>query len=235
MIYIGRLGHHRTRPVRHRFTYRTLHWLIDVDHVPQLARGLRFLGRIDGRDHFDGTEPDLRVAVDRFLAMRGIGRTDGRILMLAGARMFGYVFNPLTVFWRLDSDGRVNCAIAEVHNTYGQRHCYILHPDRDDQAQFPKRFYVSPFFPVAGEYHMRLPVPGEHLDLRVALRMAGRTAFVARLRGRARPLNAVNLIRHVLRQPWPTLQLAIRIRSQGIRLLLRGLPIFPQTPGGDVR
>ena len=80
--------------------------------------------------------------------------------MLAHARVLGYVFNPLTVFWCHRADGALACVVAEVHNTYRQRHAYLLRTDDRGRAQVPKRFYVSPFYPVDGGYRMCLPEPG---------------------------------------------------------------------------
>ena len=79
--------------------------------------------------------------------------------MLANARVLGYVFNPLTVYWCHRPDGELECVVAEVHNTYRERHCYLLRPDAAGRAETAKEFYVSPFLTVAGDYRMALPVP----------------------------------------------------------------------------
>jgi len=116
-------------------------------------------------------------------------------MILAHARMFGYVFNPLTVFWCHRADGTLACAVAEVHNTYRQRHAYLLHPDDRGRARAPKRFHVSPFYPVDGGYRMFLPEPGLHgrpgprsesLTLSVTLTRPG-GPFVRGHRARHRP------------------------------------------------
>ena len=93
----------------------------------------------------------------RFLAARGVDLGGGRVTMLAQARVFGYVFNPLTVYWCHRPDGTLACVVAEVHNTYRQRHAYLL--ARRSGAEVPKQFYVSPFYPVDGRYRMSLPEP----------------------------------------------------------------------------
>ena len=80
--------------------------------------------------------------------------------MLAHARVLGYVFNPLTVYWCHRPDGTLACVVAEVHNTYRQRHAYLLPADDRGRAEVPKQFYVSPFYPVDGRYRMSLPEPG---------------------------------------------------------------------------
>ncbi|MDJ0429145.1 DUF1365 family protein, partial [Rhodococcus fascians] len=69
----------------------------------------------------------------------------GTVTALLNARVLGYVFNPLSVYWCHDVDGSLRCVIAEVHNTYGQRHSYLIRPDGSDRAEVDKQFYVSPF------------------------------------------------------------------------------------------
>ncbi len=81
--------------------------------------------------------------------------------MLASARVFGHVFNPLSLFWCHDAAGELRCVVAEVHNTYGERHCYLLETDDAGRASVPKAFYVSPFNDVDGQYRMKLPEPGD--------------------------------------------------------------------------
>ena len=79
--------------------------------------------------------------------------------MLATPRSFGHAFNPLSVFWCHDRTGALACVVAEVHNTYGERHCYLLRPDADGHAGAEKAFYVSPFFAVDGRYEMTFTDP----------------------------------------------------------------------------
>jgi uncharacterized protein len=217
VIYQSTVKHIRTAPVRHAFSYRTYEWLVDLDEMPRN----RVLASFEARDHFGDPASSLRSNTDDFLAEHGIDLDGGRILLLTNARVLGYVFNPLSVYWCHHSDGRLAAVIAEVHNTYGGRHCYLLDPD---QANVDKEFYVSPFFPVDGAYRMHLPVPHEKLALTIALDRDGGRPFVASLRGRRRAATTAALLRH----PFVTVAVSARIRLQGIRLWARGLPVFPR-------
>ncbi|WP_433041171.1 DUF1365 domain-containing protein [Dactylosporangium sp. CS-033363] len=208
-LYECTLRHIRTAPVRHAFAYRTYQWLVDLDDRPDR--------RFRARDHFGDPAATIRSNVERFLAHRGVV-ADGRILMLTNARALGHVFNPLTVYWCHDRSGRLTAVIAEVHNTYGERHCYLLHTDPDGRAETGKAFYVSPFFGTGGRYRMRLPEPADRLALTVALDRDGGPVFTATLRGVRRPAGR--------RHPFTALAVSARIRLQGIRLLLRGLPVL---------
>jgi DUF1365 family protein len=148
--------------------------------------------------------------------------------MLASARVLGYVFNPLTVYWCHAATADLVAVVAEVHNTYGERHCYLLRPDVSGRAQVGKDFYVSPFLPVAGHYRMRLPEPADALRLAVTLDIGGRPMFAATVSGRHHPYTTRQLIRLIVRFPWVTALVTARIRWQAIRLLARRLRIIPR-------
>lgn len=214
--------------------HRTYLWLIDVDRPPRLPAPLRPLARFEARDHFGGTGPTIRAGLEKFLAAHGVAPPTGSVVMLAQARVLGHVFNPLSLFWCHDRDGELRCVVAEVHNTYGERHCYLLSPDEalregfHEEFRADKEFYVSPFFPVDGQYRMRLPLPGERLDLAVHLERADGRPFTATVRGRRLEATSGALVRAALRHPWPALAVSAAIRAQGIRLYLKGLPLQPR-------
>ncbi|MEW1779953.1 DUF1365 domain-containing protein [Streptomyces sp. NPDC086777] len=229
-LYACRITHVRTTPRRYRLRHRTYMWLVDPDHPPRLPLPLRPLARFDPRDHFTGDRPSIRAGLDDFLAGHGVHLDGGRVVMLTHARVLGYVFNPLTLYWCHGPGGEPRCVVAEVHNTYGGRHCYLLRPDGSGTARAEKEFYVSPFFPVDGGYRMRLPRPGELLGLTVHLDGADGRAFTATVRGTRRAATSAALLRLALRHPWSTLAVSAAIRVHGIRLYLRGLPVQPR-PG----
>ncbi|MFI6874333.1 DUF1365 domain-containing protein [Streptomyces sp. NPDC050400] len=230
-LYPCTVAHVRTGPVRHTLRHRTYLWLIDIDRPPRVPYPLRGFARFDARDHLGGDGTTLRARLTAFLTAQGIGLDPAeRVVMLAHARVLGHVFNPLTVYWCLAPDGTPRCVVAEVHNTYGERHCYVLHPDRTGAARADKEFYVSPFFPLAGHYRMRLPVPDGTLRLTVRLEAAGTPPFTATVRGVRRSATPFGVARTVLRRPLSTYAVSAGIRLHGIRLLLRGLRPLPR-PG----
>jgi len=231
-IYQCRLRHVRAAPVRHVFTHRTWMWLVDIDALPRLPRAARWLARFESRDHFGDPAATLRQNVDRFLAAHGVDAAGGRVLMLTHARSAGYVFNPLTVYWCYDAGGALACVLAEVHNTYSERHCYLLRADQHGRAMVvPKQFYVSPFYEVAGRYVMSLPEPGERLSLTVTLHPSSGPPFAAQLRGTRRAGTWQGLLRAWSRRPFPALTGMLFIRGHGIWLYLRGLPVVARPAG----
>lgn len=228
-LYETEIAHTRVTPFRYALRHRTYMWLVDLDDLPALPVPLRPLARFDPRDHFDGDAPTLRAGLDARLAAHGVHDADGHVLMLTHARVLGHVFNPLTLYWCHDRARRPVCVVAEVHNTYGGRHCYVLRPDARGRAETAKQFYVSPFLDVEGVYRMRLPLPGDRLDLTVQLRHPdGTRPLTATVRGVHRPAGTRNLLAAALRHPWPTLGVSADIRRHGIRLYLKGLPVRPR-------
>ncbi|MEV8127389.1 DUF1365 domain-containing protein [Streptomyces sp. NPDC085944] len=224
-LYPCEIGHIRLDPIRYTLRHRTYMWLVDLDHLPELPLPLRPLAGFRARDHFTGDAPSLRAGLERFLASRGVDLEDGRVLMLTHARVLGHVFNPLTLYWCHGPDGTPRCVVAEVHNTYGERHTYLLTPDEAGVAHADKDFYVSPFLPVDGAYRMRLPPPAARLELTVRLDRPGARPFTATVRGTRREATPGALLRLALRHPLSTLAVSAGIRRHGIRLYLRGLPV----------
>ncbi|MGB3441589.1 MAG: DUF1365 domain-containing protein [Actinophytocola sp.] len=221
ILYTAKLTHVRRRALTRRFTHHVRLWLADVDDLPR-SRLMSFRAA----DHLGSPDRSIRDNLTTWLATQGIP-APGRVLMLTAPRSLGYVFNPLTVYWCDDAAGAPLCVVAEVHNTYGERHCYLLRPDERWQAEADKAFYVSPFLDVSGQYRMRLPPPGERLSLTIALRQDDEPAFTATLTGRR--VGAFTRRRALAY----TLSLVpqrtrLLIQRHGIALWLRKLPVVPR-------
>lgn len=229
-IYRTRIRHVRGGPIRHAFEYRGYSWFVDLDDVPRLPVWLRPFARFDARDHFDRspTPVTLRAGLDAVLAEAGIDPRERRVTALLGARVLGHVFNPLSLYWCHDRDGTLDCVVAEVHNTYGGRHSYVVRPDATGRAEVAKEFFVSPFNPVAGRYRLRVPEPAERLAISVTLHRDGHAPFVATMRGTRVPATVAGVVGTVLRAPLAPQLVSARIRIQGVALWLRGLPVVPR-------
>ena len=230
-IYRTTITHSRQEPVRHSFEYRSYSWYVDVDDLPRLPWWLRPFARVRASDHFsDPVQGTLRERLDTFFTDRDLAVPEGRITALLQARVLGYVFNPLSVFWCHDRDGLLRHVIAEVHNTYGERHAYLL-PPADLPVVTAKEFYVSPFNPVDGYYLVRAPRPDTEVDISVALHRDHRQAFpefIANMRGQRRPATTGQVAIMQIISPLAPFVVAARIRIQGIKLWLRRLPVVPR-------
>jgi len=229
-LYECRVAHARTVPLRNVFAYRTYQWLVDLDDMPRPGPVSRLFADFRARDHLGDPHLSIRENIGRLLRARGVDLDGGRVLMLTNARVLGYVFNPLTVYWCHRADGSVACVVAEVHNTYGQRHAYLLRTDDRARARAAKEFYVSPFYPVDGEYRMSLPPPGAKLALSVVLSRPSGDSFTAGLHGYRIPVTGRALAGAAARHPWSTVLITLRIHVQGIKLCLRGLRTVARPP-----
>lgn len=229
----GTVSHSRRTPLRHSFTHGQYQWLVDVDHLPRLPRPVRPLARFDARDHLDGGRlgGGIRGDVERFLAARDVQLApEDRVVMLANARVLGHVFDPLSVFWCLRPDGSLLAVVFEVHNTYGERHAYLLDVGDDGTASVDKAFYVSPFNDTRGEYAVRLVLRPDAVAVTVALDRDGERILTAVTRGTPEPATARALLRLVRRHGLMTQRVTALIRLHGIRLWLRRLPVLPRPP-----
>ena len=227
-IYRTTISHSRQAPVRHSFEYRSYSWYVDVDDLPRLPWWLRPFARFRASDHFANPQHgSLRDRLGAFFADRDLAAPEGRITALLQPRVFGYVFNPLSVFWCHDRDGRLRHVIAEVHNTYGERHAYLL-PPADLPVVTAKKFYVSPFNAVDGYYLVQAPRPDSEVDITVELHRDRAPAFTANLRGQRRPATNRQVVTMQIISPLAPLVVAARIRIQGIKLWLRRVPLVPR-------
>ncbi|TDT80479.1 hypothetical protein DFO47_104379 [Arthrobacter sp. AG258] len=224
-IYRTAISHVRQTPLKNAFTYRSYSWFVDVDDLPRLPRLLRLLAEFRAGDHLGDPGASFRANVERYLRTQGIEPDGGPIHMLTSARVFGYVFNPLTLFWCYGTNGELRCVVAEVHNTYGERHCYLLRTDPSGRASVPKAFYVSPFNDVDGEYRMKLPAPGERLAVSIVLEREGHRPFVATMDGKRKPATIRNILAAAVAVPAAPMLVSALIRLQGVKLWARRLPV----------
>jgi uncharacterized protein len=213
-IYDSVITHSRRAPLRHSFSNRTHLWLVDLDALPDHG----VLARFGARDHLGDPVRSIRENVEAFLAADGIDVTGGRILMAANARAFGYCFNPISVFWCHDVAGDLAATVVEVHNTYGDRHAYLVHPDERGRARVPKAMYVSPFHGTDGHYELTVPVPTERLRIVVRLVTDDGSVFDAALRGRATDAGPLRVAPAAIRG-------SALIRMHGVWLWARRLPL----------
>jgi DUF1365 family protein len=230
-LCVGSLMHHRIGAPEHRFAYPLYMLLLDLDELPDLDRRLRLLGHNRPRplsfrdgDHLGGDAGPVRDKVESFLRREGIEPPGGRILLLTHPRVFGYVFNPVSFFYCYEPGGALATRVAEVNNTFGDRHAYA----GSVSAWTDKKvMHVSPFFSMAGSYLWDLPEPdGERIEARVDLAREGRRLLKARLTLRPEPLTDRALAWALLRYPFMTLKVAGAIHFEALRLWRKGARVF---------
>jgi DUF1365 family protein len=226
----------------HRFQYRVMSLLIDLDRLDEAAGMSRIFGINRGglfsfheHDHGPRDGTPLRVHVGRVAAAAGLDLTDGRVRLLCYPRLLGYAFNPLSVYYCEDRTGQLVLLIYEVRNTFGEVHSYIcpVMPGQDSPAGIrqdqEKTFYVSPFIGMAMQYHFRMVPPREDVKIRILETDSEGPLLAATFHGRRRPLSTGNLLRAFCALPAVTLKITFAIHYEAARLWLRGARLVPRT------
>jgi DUF1365 family protein len=234
-LYAGPVMHQRLKPFGHRFRYDVAAILVDLDRLDELPRlsplisHNRFnLFSIHDRDlgAADATAPAEHA--EALLREAGLQIEGGRNLLLTYPRILGYVFNPLSIYWRYDRSGVLRAVIYEVRNTFGERHAYVapvapgeLGPAGLTQSR-DKRFHVSPFLGMALRYQFRLRPPGETIALRILETDGEGPILAATFFGRRIALTSASLLRSAIRLPFLMLTVIAAIHWEALKLWLKG-------------
>lgn len=244
-LVFGEVRHLRLRPVRHGFHYPAFFMQVPADRLSGSAAGNWLFGlnrrgllSFHERDHGDGSACAVQW-LRALLADAGIA-ADGEIWLQAFPRVLGYAFKPVS-FWHChDLAGRCTAIVAEVNNTFGERHCYLLAdprgaPLRQGQTlRADKRFHVSPFCQVSGSYRFRFLETDTRVVARVEHHDEVGPLLLTSMSGERRPLTARNCLRALLGHPLFTLGVIARIHWQALRLFVRRVP-FQTKPAPPAR
>ncbi len=245
-LFVGKVWHRRWKPRSHQLDYRVFSALIDLDELPELARRSRVFAHnrfnlfsLMDRDFGPGDGAPLKPWVAAQLRRAGLPAEDLRVELLCYPRILGYAFNPLSVYFcRRASDAALIAILYEVHNTFGERHCYLIpaEPGADGTLRqaCAKSFYVSPFMEMASEYRFRIlppaahPAEGDRLAVVIHQRDAtGRlldASFVARRRG----WSDAALLSLLATHPLMTVKVIAGIHWEALKLWRKGLKLVPR-------
>jgi DUF1365 family protein len=237
----GLVRHHRLRPAEHRFQIPTAFLLLPMRALrerpePALARNRRALFSFHDADHGDGRADALAWLLE-LLAAEGVSDADGEVWLQTYPRMLGYVFKPVSFWYAHRRDGSLAAVVAEVNNTFGERHAYLLAGPCLGWAReigAGKVFHVSPFCEARGTYRFRF--------LRTAARIVARVdhddehgeLLRTSVSGAMEPLTAAAVRRVLAAMPLLTLAVTARIHWHALRLWAKRVPFFPK-PAPPVR
>ncbi|WP_281783989.1 DUF1365 domain-containing protein [Sinimarinibacterium flocculans] len=231
-LYATRVMHRRRVPPLYRFVYRVFYLLVDVDRLDALSSRLRLFSverfnllSLRTRDHGDGR--GLRAWAESLLGSRGIELDGGRIRLLTFPRVLGFAFNPISLWYCEHRDGRLRAVIAEVNNTFGEKHSYLLASDGaplpyDVPIEKEKVFHVSPFLDRLGQYRFTLGAPDARVRVAIHETREGEAILDATLAGERRALTDAAILGQVLRMPWMTAKVVAGIHWEALKLWLRG-------------
>ncbi|HET7797517.1 MAG TPA: DUF1365 domain-containing protein, partial [Nevskia sp.] len=228
--------HRRLIAPFYRFVYTVFYVVWDIDRIDEAVAPLRLFSHnrfnllsFRDADHGSGaTAPGaLRAWAEALLASAKIDLDGGRIRLLAFPRLFGFAFNPISMWYCEHRDGTLRAVIAEVRNTFGEKHCYLLASDGQPMPyQQPhekdKCFHVSPFFDLVGRYRFTLEDPGERLRVVIHETRDGVPILDATLAGERVALSDGAIVRQVLRMPLMTFKVVAGIHWEALKIWLRG-------------
>ncbi len=241
-LYVGEVIHQRFTPRRHRLRYRMFQMLFYLDELPSLAQRLKLFSHngfnafsFHDADHGDGADGSLRAYVDRILAKAGLVINGGRVALLCMPRLFGHVFNPISIYYCFDVDKKLVAMIYEVNNTFGQRHTYLIPVDNTIGGMVKqscvKGFYVSPFMDMDMNYEFKLTTPGGTIATVVnGSDPAGEPLIFAAFTGRRREFTDQALVAVLLAYPFLTLGVVVAIHWEALKLFLKGVKLRDRPP-----
>jgi uncharacterized protein len=245
-LYEGMVMHARIKPFAHRFSYRVFSLLTDIDQLPALGRLSRLFSinrfnivSFHEKDHIDPRisplEDGIRAYVDRLLDTAAVLRP-ARVLLLAYPRIFGHVFNPISVYYAFKAEGALSAVIYEVRNTFGERHSYVCPVEQGEMSAAGlrqsrnKNLHVSPFMGMRARYDFRLSAPSSELKLRILERDDQGPLLAATFSGEALTLSSRNLVSLLVRLPLLGLKVAGLIHFEALRLWLKGAKFHRSPP-----
>ena len=248
-LFTGSVMHARLKPVSHRFSYQVFSVYLDLDRLADVDRASpvfsvdRFnLLSFDQKDHGRRDGSSVRSYAEDLIVRAGIQEAGGKCFLLCFPRVLGFVFNPLSIYWRFDASGSLIAIIYEVSNTFGQSHAYVAPVARRDRRpcrllrqEADKEFYVSPFLDMKLKYRFRLAPPDDRLHVRILETDGCDPVLAAAWSGRRQPFETRFLLKAFVEIPLLTFKVVCAIRWQALRLWFKGLRFQPRPkPPQDV-
>ena len=229
-VVTGKVMHRRRHPVDNHFVYPVFFLLLRLDELKDDTSLLFGVNRkrpvsFNFRDYGDGRDPEIWVR--ELLQEHGVNDCGGPIWVQTFPRLLGYLFNPVSFWYCTRPDATVGAIVAEVNNTFGDKHYYLLTPNPDldgfSGLRAAKRLYVSPFYPVEGEYRFDFNTDFDSPRVKIDYFKDGKLQLNTAIHGASRPLSTSSLAAAAIRQPFLTLGVIAKIHWQALRLWLKGV------------
>ncbi|MBX2867542.1 MAG: DUF1365 domain-containing protein [Acidiferrobacterales bacterium] len=236
-IYVGNVRHRRFTPVDHLFQYRITMLLLDLDHLdsdlgvlPLTSARVPAIGWFRRRDYAGDQSENLKSYILRQVEAETGAKPDGKVLLLTHLRYWGFIMNPISIFYCYNQSSELVATVLQVTNTpWREKILYVL-PSRftgkNYQVQFQKRMHVSPFNPMDMQYHCRLQIPGRTLFFHLENYQSNEKITDATMVFKHHEMTPWRLALLVLTQPAMTLRVGLGIYWQALRLWVKRTPVF---------
>ncbi len=234
-IYSGFVTHRRFKPKRHFFSYKTFSLLIDLNEIENLNKKINFFSynkfnilSFYDVDHGPRDGNSLISWVNSTLADAKINIGSGTIKLLCYPRFFGYVFNPLSIFYCYDENSKLKAVLYEVKNTFNEQHTYVFSTSPSSNLilhKCDKKFYVSPFMEMETFYNFRLLNPGKTLKVFIKQADSRGTLLTACQVGKKIKMSSKNLFFQFLKHPLMSFKVIAAIHFEALRLWIKGVKL----------
>jgi DUF1365 family protein len=234
-IYSGLITHKRFKPRKHFFTYKTFSLLLDLSEIKNIEKKIYFFSynnfnilSFHNIDHGPRDGTSLIKWVKKILSKRKINIDGGKIKLFCFPRFFGYVFNPLSIFYCYDKNLVLKAVLYEVKNTYNEQHTYVFRSKTSSNIilhKCNKKFYVSPFIAMETFYNFRLSKPKNNINILIKQTDLKGTLLIARQAGKKIKLNSKNLLYQFLKHPFMSFKVIAAIHFEAFRLWTKGIKL----------
>jgi len=234
-IYNGTVIHKRYKPKTHFFKYSVFSLLLDLSELELLNDKIRFFSfnkfnliSFFEKDHGNRDGTSLVNWVKNYLKKNQIETENIKIKLLCYPRIFGYVFNPLSVFFVYDKNEKLVSILYEVKNTFGEQHTYVFRVDNENnliQNNCSKKFHVSPFIQMDCNYFFKILKPGKRLSIIIdQYDPTGKILFASQ-DGKKANLTGKELIKSYLKHPLMTFKIISAIHFEAFKLWIKGIKL----------
>ena len=230
-IYNGTVIHKRFKPKKHFFKYKVFSLLIDLSELEKLDRKINFFSHnkfnlvsFFDKDHGNRDGSSLISWVKKNLKKENISYKNIKIKLLCYPRIFGYVFNPLSVFYVFNNNDLISI-LYEVKNTFGEQHTYIFKVKNNNLLQHncEKKFHVSPFIEMNCNYFFRILKPSDKISIIIDQYQLNEKILYASQDGKRTDFTTSELIKSYLKHPLMTFKIIAAIHFEAFKLWGKGI------------